>query len=69
MKISELTKAQVDDINEQFQDAVYRRKQARKIITDIKDKYGLNTCELYRLIDRRPIYLMRRHNGKHTNES
>ena len=63
MKISELTKAQIDDINEQFQDAVYRRKQARKIITDIKDKYGLNTSELYRLIDRRPIHLMRRHNG------
>ena len=62
MKISELTKAQIDDINEQFQDAVYRRKQARKIITDIKDKYGLNTCELYRVIDRRPIHLMRRHN-------
>ena len=62
MKISELTKAQIDDINEQFQDAVYRRKQARKIINDVKDKYGLNTCELYRVIDRRPIHLMRRHN-------
>jgi len=63
MKISELTKAQIDDINEQFQDAVYQRKQARKIINDVKDKYGLNTSELYRVIDRRPIHLMRRHNG------
>ena len=63
MKISELTKTQIDDINDKFQDAVYQRKQARKIINDVKDKYGLNTSELYRLIDRRPIHLMRRHNG------
>ena len=61
MKISELTKTQIDDINDKFQDAVYQRKQARKIINDVKDKYGLNTSELYRLINRRPIHLMRRH--------
>ena len=63
MKISELTKMQVDDINDKFQDAVYQRKQARKIINDVKDKYGLNTSELYRVIDRRPIHLMRRHDN------
>jgi len=61
MNISELTQAQVDDINDKFEDYQYELLKARKIRTDICKKYGIgNYNQLYRVI-RNPVCLMRRH--------
>jgi len=64
MKISDLTKEQIDDINDKFEDYQFLLLKARKIRSDICKKYNITSySQLYKII-KKPICLMRRHAKK-----
>ena len=60
MRIDQLTEEQYNEINEQFEKAIYLRLKAQKIVGELKKRYGLSQSQLYRLISK-PMRLMKRH--------
>ena len=60
MKLRDITQEQCDEINDAFEESIYLKSKARKLIRDIKNKYGITDQQIYRLISK-PIQLMKRH--------
>ncbi len=68
MKICDLSKGDIENIIDRFEDARYLKLKGKKLIRDIMTKYNLTRGQLWNIANKNKIKLMRRYDGNQISQ-